>query len=292
MGGSCGGNGDMGELDRWLAWSEKRGDEKYSVGCDGDGSGCAAGLATGSGDARLEALRFAWPGLRYENMLEGAMVGCGAQWARGRDALLLWSCREDDYQPVLAVERVEPPLSEAMHQKTPLQDRVRPVGARSGLPDADWEKVTLRFRCCTTSGRPRGRVAMEQWASYSQLQCVLQQRGRLVGALSGDICVVMMTAVASTVVKMRAAAGALSSASFHALAGFSPRPSYADAHLQRLCDSTSATLALASPAQCVSPCGMIQHFFNAVIISTSSGVELWGRGWIDNTEDPVTLRRG
>jgi hypothetical protein len=27
----------------------------------------------GSGDARLEVVRFAWPGLRYENMLEGAI---------------------------------------------------------------------------------------------------------------------------------------------------------------------------------------------------------------------------
>jgi hypothetical protein len=56
--------------------SLKRGEEKYSVFCDGEGSGCAAGLGTGSGEARLEALRFAWPGLSLENMLvpEGAMV--------------------------------------------------------------------------------------------------------------------------------------------------------------------------------------------------------------------------
>lgn len=59
MGGSCGGNGDMGELDGKLAVSGMRGDAKYSVLCDGDGSGRAAGLATGSGEARLEALRFA-----------------------------------------------------------------------------------------------------------------------------------------------------------------------------------------------------------------------------------------
>lgn len=39
MGGSCGGKGEMGELDTWLAWSEKRGEPKYSVACEGDGSG-------------------------------------------------------------------------------------------------------------------------------------------------------------------------------------------------------------------------------------------------------------
>jgi hypothetical protein len=54
----------MGELETWLPLSEKRGDVKSSVFCDGEGSGRAAGLAMGSGDARLEALRFAWPGLR------------------------------------------------------------------------------------------------------------------------------------------------------------------------------------------------------------------------------------
>jgi hypothetical protein len=57
--------------------STKRGEVKYSVFCDGDGSGWAAGLVEGrgSGAARLEAVRFAWPGLRYENMLEGAIAG-------------------------------------------------------------------------------------------------------------------------------------------------------------------------------------------------------------------------
>lgn len=59
MGGSCGGYGDMGEPEAKLALSGMRGDAKYSVFCDGDGSGRAAGLATGSGEARLEALRFA-----------------------------------------------------------------------------------------------------------------------------------------------------------------------------------------------------------------------------------------
>ena len=59
MGGSCGGNGDMGEADVKLALSGMRGDAKYSVLCDGEGSGRAAGLETGSGEARLEALRFA-----------------------------------------------------------------------------------------------------------------------------------------------------------------------------------------------------------------------------------------
>lgn len=59
MGGSCGGNGDMGELEVKLALSGTRGDAKYSVFCDGEGSGRAAGLKMGSGEARLEELRFA-----------------------------------------------------------------------------------------------------------------------------------------------------------------------------------------------------------------------------------------
>lgn len=59
MGGICGGYGDTGEPEVKLALSGMRGDAKYSVFCDGDGSGRAAGLATGSGEARLEALRFA-----------------------------------------------------------------------------------------------------------------------------------------------------------------------------------------------------------------------------------------
>jgi hypothetical protein len=58
--------------------SLKRGEEKCSVVCDGEGSGGAAGLGleTGSGEARLEALRFAWPGLSLENIdvPDGAMV--------------------------------------------------------------------------------------------------------------------------------------------------------------------------------------------------------------------------
>jgi hypothetical protein len=56
--------------------SLKRGEEKYSVLCDGEGSGFAAGLGTGSGDARLEVLRLACPGLSLENMLvpEGAIA--------------------------------------------------------------------------------------------------------------------------------------------------------------------------------------------------------------------------
>ena len=54
----------MGELEWKLALSLRRGEVKYSVVCDGEGRGRAAGLRTGSGDARLEALRFAWPGLR------------------------------------------------------------------------------------------------------------------------------------------------------------------------------------------------------------------------------------
>lgn len=49
----------MGELEARLAVSGMRGDTKYSVFCDGEGSGWAAGLEVGSGEARLEALRFA-----------------------------------------------------------------------------------------------------------------------------------------------------------------------------------------------------------------------------------------
>jgi hypothetical protein len=44
----------------------------------------------GSGEARLEALRFAWPGLRYENMFEGAIIGCAEA---GRYALLFGTMR-------------------------------------------------------------------------------------------------------------------------------------------------------------------------------------------------------
>ena len=49
----------MGEPEAKLALSGMRGDAKYSVFCDGEGSGRAVGLETGSGEARLEALRFA-----------------------------------------------------------------------------------------------------------------------------------------------------------------------------------------------------------------------------------------
>ena len=41
--------GDMGEVETWLALSEKRGEPKYSVACEGDGSGYAAGLGLGWG---------------------------------------------------------------------------------------------------------------------------------------------------------------------------------------------------------------------------------------------------
>lgn len=49
----------MGEPVVRLALSGMRGELKYSVFDDGDGSGRAAGLGTASGEARLEALRFA-----------------------------------------------------------------------------------------------------------------------------------------------------------------------------------------------------------------------------------------
>lgn len=39
MGGSWGGKGDMGELETWLALSAARGEPKYSVVCEGEGSG-------------------------------------------------------------------------------------------------------------------------------------------------------------------------------------------------------------------------------------------------------------
>jgi hypothetical protein len=74
----------------------------------------------GSGDARLEALRFAWPGLRYENMFEGAMW----MWTTGRAAATRCFCElaaEDCYQQTLAEGRFKLPLGEAMHQKTPSQ---------------------------------------------------------------------------------------------------------------------------------------------------------------------------
>lgn len=44
-----------------------RGEAKYSVFCEGEGRGYAAGLgleAMGSGEASVEALRLVWPGLR------------------------------------------------------------------------------------------------------------------------------------------------------------------------------------------------------------------------------------
>jgi hypothetical protein len=55
-----------------------RGDVKYSVGCiEGE---WRAGLF-GPGEARAEALRLPWPGLRYENMFDGAMRVCCARGA-------------------------------------------------------------------------------------------------------------------------------------------------------------------------------------------------------------------
>lgn len=39
MGGSWGGKGDMGELETLLALSAARGEPKYSVVCEGEGSG-------------------------------------------------------------------------------------------------------------------------------------------------------------------------------------------------------------------------------------------------------------
>lgn len=53
MGGSCGGNGDMGEDE---VVSQKRG--------DGAGSGQAAGLAGSATAGGLAGLRLAWPGRR------------------------------------------------------------------------------------------------------------------------------------------------------------------------------------------------------------------------------------
>lgn len=70
MGGSWGGKGEMGEAEAKAALSGRRGEAACSVDCDGtcdgdgEGSGWAGGLETGSGEARLEALRFAWPGRR------------------------------------------------------------------------------------------------------------------------------------------------------------------------------------------------------------------------------------
>lgn len=83
----------MGELDARLALalSGMRGDAKYSVLWEGDGSGSAAGLGlgTGSSEARLEALRFAWPGLRYENMFEGAIAAARVGCVVGRYAIAI-----------------------------------------------------------------------------------------------------------------------------------------------------------------------------------------------------------
>jgi hypothetical protein len=61
IGGSCGGYGDTGELEVKLALSGMRGDAKYSVGCI-----VAEWRAEllGPGEARAEALRLPWPGLR------------------------------------------------------------------------------------------------------------------------------------------------------------------------------------------------------------------------------------
>jgi hypothetical protein len=80
-----------------VALSLKRGEGKYSVLCAGEGTGWpwAAGLGTGSGEARLEACRFAWPGLSLENIdvPEGAIAVFRVA-ARPRSRCVDAGCRE------------------------------------------------------------------------------------------------------------------------------------------------------------------------------------------------------
>jgi hypothetical protein len=67
-----------------------RGDEKYSVGCiEGE---WRAGLF-GPGEASAEALRLPWPGLRYENMFDGAMRASCARGTCHRALFATPGCR-------------------------------------------------------------------------------------------------------------------------------------------------------------------------------------------------------
>lgn len=82
MGGSWGGYGETGDDEASeVETSGRRGLDSCSVDWAGLDSG---GLATGSGEATLEAARFAWPGRRYENMFEGAMRAAATAMARER----------------------------------------------------------------------------------------------------------------------------------------------------------------------------------------------------------------
>lgn len=137
MGGSCGGYGDTGEPEGRPALSGMRGEAEYSVVCDGEGSGRAAGLETGSGEARLAALRFACPGLRYENMFEGAIAGvprglvarCCVASARLQGGLAARGA---------VSEQASTPLSEATRQKLPWQSASRAEQAQRGMSTSDW----------------------------------------------------------------------------------------------------------------------------------------------------------
>jgi hypothetical protein len=108
--------------------------------CDGEGSGYAAGLGMGSGDARLEALRFACPDLSFANMLEPegaitAVYDAARPLSRCFCAVARW-----DWPPVWAGSRAGiVPLSEAMHQSTPSPGGVKLDTALLGLSDDDWE---------------------------------------------------------------------------------------------------------------------------------------------------------
>jgi hypothetical protein len=109
----------------------------------------------GSGDVRLEAVRFAWPGLRYENMLEGAMVDMD-HWARGRYALLLWTC-SSGLPPADAGRKEDQAASRRGHApKDTITGRRGIDGAQSRLSGGVGQKVGDAIPASHNFGRARG----------------------------------------------------------------------------------------------------------------------------------------
>lgn len=141
----------------------------------------------GSGDARLEAVRFAWPGLRYENMLEGAMLGVGrqwamgnGQWARGHDALLLGTCSRRRL-PAVAGSWEDQTASRRGHApKDTITERRGIDGAQSRLSDGAGQKVGDALPVSHNFGKARGlKVATGGIAGQLCLAAACASRGQL-----------------------------------------------------------------------------------------------------------------